>query len=176
MHSSEPSAEPSTVTGAGTLNHAVTTDIREALVNLFLTASEAVARRLHAAGIEPAGWVTETVIERDGPGSWRIVEGGRVWRSLLTRGPLKLVFEEAKSFTMRQCAARLADSAQTTLPFWAPLGSRARILKGVVPDSDLSCPPSDLAGWVEAFVLLPALEHHLAMLRSVDQAQRFRAR
>jgi hypothetical protein len=132
---------------------------------------------MHQVGLRLDGRVRNTVIEREGPGIWRTFDDGTVWRNILViadgggqfvGGALLQEPELARSY---ECAEYLADSAQNELPFWAPLGPRAQSLTEPISNSDQNLDPgSNLAGWVEAFVLLPALQHHLAMLPRVDRA------
>jgi hypothetical protein len=72
-----------------------------------------------------------------------------------------------------QRAAELADSARETLPFWAVFGGKPLPVFTAAQNITEASPPeysSDPAGWVARFILLPALQHHLAALPSVTDA------
>jgi len=72
------------------------------------------------------------------------------------------------------CAAGLAELADSVLPFWVPfagpVGRLVEVSRGGPPFEH------DPAGWAARVVVLPALYHHLAALQSVDQADEASAR
>ena len=80
---------------------------------------------------------------------------------------------DAELAQVGRCAAEMVDSARETLPFWAVFGgqplavfTRAQNISEV-PRPDYSSDPGE---WAARFVLLPALQHHLAALPSITDA------
>lgn len=149
-------------------------DLPSGLAHLFLASCRAVAGRLQAVGLPYTIEVERTIVERPDPGGWGTA-GRAATCNVLTvealahRAAPWLTGDEAAA--VYRHSATIAQSASTTLPFFAPFGGSAWLIEAPatgrpeVPDYE-----RDPGGWVARFIVLPALQQHLAALPGVDRA------
>ena len=149
--------------------------MREDLAALFLAAAQAVERRLGEVGLPLTQPAFRATIQRHGPGSWG-TSHEEYAANILTVADITIRggpwLNEAEAAAVFAVSARLAASAQETLPFVAFLGGRVWPLIESLADRPLEAPafedkPSD---WVARALVMPALLWHLEHLPSVDAA------
>jgi hypothetical protein len=158
-----------------------TDELRQALVQLFVAARQAVALRLEATGVPFMVQAERTVVERDiqGPGSWstgtvhharNVLGAGMAARRV---APWLTTAEIAQA---RECASQLS-AASTTVPFWAPLGTSGwELVQGMdLGASELPELSDESDDWVLRYIVLPALRWHLEALPNVRSRDDHRA-
>jgi hypothetical protein len=151
----------------------VTSELRGILVDLFLTASQAIARRLQAAGLPLTVKVTRTVVERPEPASWQL-ESRDETRNILASGRAGLPapsLAQREIDTANRCGVMLAKAARETLPFFAPFSSKTWPL--IEQSGSGSAVPDyrhDPGGWTTLHIVLPALRQRLEGLPRLDHA------
>lgn len=150
--------------------------LRRVTADLFLAAAKAVGRRLHDASVPLTVQVTPSVIRARAVGEWIVsaqLQSVNVLRIQQIAMQIAPWLSDTELAQVSSCAAELAESAQETLPFWAVFGGRPLPVFTTaqniteVPSPEYASNPG---GWVARFVLLPALQHHLAALPSITYA------
>jgi hypothetical protein len=154
----------------------VNDELKRLIEDLFLAAAETVGRRLRGVPLPPTVPIVRSVVEAGPVGQWSVATYTQMINVLRVPQIATQVapwLSEEDLVRVGRCAAELADSARETLPFWAVFGGQALAVFtraqniSEVPRPDYS---SDPGGWVARFVLLPALQHHLAALPSITDA------
>src|SRR5271169_118912 len=154
----------------------VSDELRRVTGDLFLATAEAVGRRLHNAHIPATLQVTRSIVQAVAAGQWSVSVHAHlvnVLRIPQIASQLAPWLSDAELAEVNQCAAKLAESARETLPFRAVFGGRPLPVFTAAQNITEVPPPeysSDPGGWVARFVLLPALQHHLATLPSITDA------
>ncbi len=153
--------------------------LRSLIIHTFLTAAEAVARRLRDTGLPLAVQVDRSVVTPGkAVGEWGISASKasvNVLRIHQVAAQIAPWLSAAELTEVDRCAAQLAESASGTLPFWAvfsgrplPVFTAAQNITEVPPPKYQETP----GGWVARFVLLPALQYHLTAMPTVtDEAE-----
>jgi hypothetical protein len=151
-----------------------TTSIREDLATLFLTASQAVERRLAELGLPLTQPDFRTTIRRSSPGNWgssREEYAANILAvdAIIIRGaPWLNAAEAAAVFAV---SARLDKSAQATLPYLAFLGGRVwPLIEPLADRPEVPTYEQNPSDWVARALVMPALLWHLEHLSSVDVA------
>ncbi len=146
---------------------------RRVTADLFLVAAEAVRWRLHDANVPLTVQVTRSVVKAGAVGEWSVsthLQALNVLRIQQIATQIAPWLSNAELAQVSRCAAELAESARETLPFWAVFGGRPLPVFTAAQNITETPPPiyaSDPGGWVARFVLLPALQYHLAALPSI---------
>jgi hypothetical protein len=147
-----------------------------AAADLFLVAAEAVGRHLREANVPLTVQVTRSVVKAGAVGEWCISAHTQSVNVLCIQPIATQIapwLSDAELTQVGVCAAVLAESARETLPFWAIFGGQP-LPVFTTAQNITEIPPAEYAGdpggWVARYVLLPALQYHLAALPSITDA------
>lgn len=142
------------------------------LASLFLTASEALVRRLAELGVPLTMPNVQASISRDkqDPSAWKSCNYEVQQNTLAHQGNalfnvMPLLTPEVSAMVAR-CAQELVADPESKLPFWSPFEGNGRLLISS-PESSADY-ATDAADWTSRHLLLPALHSHLAALPSLD--------
>lgn len=149
-------------------------ELKSIFAGLFLSAARMVEGRLRDGGLPLTVQVSRSVIEDNGSNSWNVsqrVELVNVLAVPQAAWQIAPWLPEAGMEEVNRCAARLAQSAQGTLPFSDIFSRQLLPVFAAVDDLGENPPPDypdDPAGWVARFIVLPGLQYHLAALPAID--------